>query len=355
MHTVRGRKMAEQTAWLARRDGSVVVGHGPFNAAATPPPDGVAFYVSDFAMRDALPWRVPARFERLDTADLKHFFPETPAVACEFQTPDATPFSGVFQEVMASIHAGLFEKTVPVVTEDGCCPGAPGFSISRAMASCRPPLMSYGWVDHDHGFAGATPELLFSLRDGHLETMALAGTARSEDRDVFAVDEKEIREHEYVAQSLMAKLVDLGTPLRLPREILDLGSIVHFHTALRMELSSDIGPADLIKRLHPTPALGPLPRNETTMRMLLEWRARLDCPAEFGAPFGLLDRNRFDAVVAIRGAWWQGNQVRIPSGCGIIEASRLVNEWRELRLKREAVKELLTRAHGGLRIPRMGG
>jgi menaquinone-specific isochorismate synthase len=31
----------------------------------------------------------------------------------------------------------------------------------------------------------------------------------------------------------------------------------------------------------------------------------------------------------------------LPAGCGIIEASRLVNEWRELRLKREAVKRFL--------------
>jgi menaquinone-specific isochorismate synthase len=97
----------------------------------------------------------------------------------------------------------------------------------------------------------------------------------------------------------------------------------------------------LLRRLHPTPALGPLPRTEATMRRLLEWRARLGCPPAFGAPFGLWDHGRFDAVVAIRGVWWDANDLRIPAGCGIIEASRLVNEWRELRLKREAVKRFL--------------
>ena len=35
---------------------------------------------------------------------------------------------------------------------------------------------------------------------------------------------------------------------------------------------------------------------------------------------------------------WCGDQLQIPSGCGVIEESRLVNEWRELRLKREAVR-----------------
>ena len=43
----------------------------------------------------------------------------------------------------------------------------------------------------------------------------------------------------------------------------------------------------------------------------------------------------------MRGIWWRGDQLRLPAGCGVIEASRLVNEWRELRLKREAVKQAL--------------
>jgi menaquinone-specific isochorismate synthase len=171
--------------------------------------------------------------------------------------------------------------------------------------------------------------------------MALAGTARSEDRDVFAVDEKEIREHEYVAQSLVAKLVDLGHLERQPREILDLGSIVHFLTLIQVDLHTPMTTGELLRRLHPTPALGPLPRTDATMDRLLEWRNRLGCPPEFGAPFGLWDCGRFDAVVAIRGVWWRDKHLSIPAGCGIIEASRLVNEWRELRLKREAVKRFL--------------
>ena len=97
-------------------------------------------------------------------------------------------------------------------------------------------------------------------------------------------------------------------------------------------------PEVLIRKLHPTPALGPLPRTTETMNQLIGWRERLDCPAQFGAPFGVMHDGRFEAVVAIRGIWCDGTRIRIPAGCGIIEASRLVNEWRELRLKRESVK-----------------
>jgi menaquinone-specific isochorismate synthase len=52
----------------------------------------------------------------------------------------------------------------------------------------------------------------------------------------------------------------------------------------------------------------------------------------------VLENGVFHAVVTIRGVHWKGDDISIPSGCGVIEASRLVNEWRELGLKRDAVK-----------------
>jgi menaquinone-specific isochorismate synthase len=75
------------------------------------------------------------------------------------------------------------------------------------------------------------------------------------------------------------------------------------------------------------------------MAALLGWRRRLGAPAEFGAPFGAVVDGNFQGIVSIRGIWWNGDRVSLPAGCGVIEPSRLVNEWRELRLKRMAVKE----------------
>lgn len=331
----------DSMAWLSRPDGSVVVGHGPFAACAAPPPGGVAFLVQDFALGDPLPWKIPARVERHRRADWATSLADAAPLDCEWQPLDAAPFAGVFQEIMASIHAGIFEKTVPVVTESGQATRAPGAAIRAAMARQIPPLQSYGWYHPEAGFAGATPELLVARHGPRVETMALAGTARAEDREVFAADEKEIREHEYVAQTLVSKLLDLGTLERQSREILDLGPIVHFLTRIRLQTEHPLAPDDLIRRLHPTPALGPLPRTIGTLEQLLTWRRRLGCPASFGAPFGLWDGGDFHSVVAIRGLWWRGCEVQLPAGCGIIEASRLVNEWRELRLKREAVKRFL--------------
>ena len=331
----------ESMAWLAKRDGSLVIGHGPFEESSTPPEGGVSFYVQDFALQGKKPWKTPRTVQRTTTREWTSQFNNTAFPPCLWDPLDAAPFSVVFQEVMSSIHSGIFEKSVPVVTETGRASAVPDRAIMAAMIRQALPLHAYGWIEGRQGFSGATPELLFSLDHDRLETMALAGTARSDDRSVFAVDEKEIREHEYVAQTLVSKLLDLGTIKRSPREILNLGSIVHFLSHIGLDLQTPRTPDELIRKLHPTPALGPLPRTPETLSLLFEWRERLGCPKEFGAPFGLLDGAGFDAIVAIRGIWWKEKQLMLPAGCGVIEASRLVNEWRELRLKREAVKHFL--------------
>ncbi len=328
-------------AWLAIDPDTLVQGHGPFTAAASPGDAATAFYLQDYALSSPTPWRIPSRVERIRRADWPKLHPPVSTRPPAWKPLDAADFAAVFQEIVADIRSGLFEKTVPVLTECGLTDPDGIRALIAASGTAADPLMPYGWQDGAEGFAGATPELLFDLAGTTLETMALAGTARAEDEPAFAADEKEIREHDYVSDTITSKLSPLGILTRSPREVLRLGSIIHFCTRIRLKLPEITPPQALLSLLHPTPALGPLPRTPETLGRLLGWRNRLGCPPGFGAPFGLLDHGRFRAVVAIRGAWWNTPEIRIPSGCGILDESRLVNEWRELRLKREAVKRLL--------------
>ena len=326
-------------AFLKSTDGFYTVGFGPFTASAVTPEDGVAFYRNDFSLSDSKPWKIPARVEVVEK--LSDVGIERHPVSFDWQEVDADGFAKVFSEINEMITRGVIEKSVPVATEEGVITEGSSNDLMGLLLDRDAPFYTYGWSDSTSGFCGATPELLFKLKGKHLSTMALAGTAKSDERGVFAVDGKEIREHEFVAQTLVAKLSDIGSVLRAERSIMDLGQLVHFHTPIEVELFAHRDIDELIRRLHPTPALGPLPRTQDTLAMLLEWRQRLGCPSSFGAPFGLLKDGEFTSVVAIRGIQWDGAKVKIPSGCGVIEASRLVNEWRELRLKREAVKATL--------------
>lgn len=331
--------MSDALAFLGWSDGRVLVGRGPFSTSSTPPVEGVAFYHNDFGLNAAQPWVLPAEWEWMTREGARRAFAAAEPLELNWEAVEADDFAAVFQEISDTIRLGKFQKTVPVVTEEGRVESGNPASLFQLAMGCPSPLVPYGFLEDGAGFVGQSPEYLLRLSGRQVWTMALAGTARSEEREVLAVDEKEIREHEFVAQALVSRLGNLGKLDRGAREIMELGPIVHFHTPIGVELERELGVAELIDCLHPTPALGPLPRTEETMGQLVEWRKRLKTPAEFGAPFGAVVNGEFQGIVAIRGLWWQGKDVHLPAGCGVIEASRLVNEWRELRLKRAAVKQ----------------
>jgi len=325
---------SDQFALLRKADGKIIIGEGPFLDVAKCPSNGVAFYVNDFALSDPNPWKIPTKVyecSRLET--------QPGELEVDWQELAPNGFAQVFSEINLAISKGEIQKSVPVATESGKITSGDALALLASLNDSDDSFYPYAYVNGKAGFCGQTPEVLFNLRKGRLNTMALAGTARAEERDVFAFDEKEIREHEFVAQTLVSKLSDIGMVTKSERAILNLGSLVHFHTPIEVFLYGDKNIDELIKQLHPTPALGPLPRTKETLDQLFEWRQRLECPSYFGAPFGVLQDGVFHAVVAIRGVHWQGENISIPSGCGVIEASRLVNEWRELALKRSAVRQ----------------
>ena len=320
-------------------DGGLVVGEGPFETFPEPPAEGLAFYRNDFALSLAEPWFIPRGVSCLEPGEsVEGLSDERPEVCWE--EPEVETFAEVFGEVSQAIRSGSIEKSVPVMTARGLLTAGSCRQLLRALSTGRKSLRPYGWVEGDQGIVGLSPELLFRLEGGMLHTMALAGTARREESEAFRVDDKEIREHEFVAQTLLAKLSDLGSTTRHPRAVLDLEHLVHFHSGIDVELHQPLPVGRLVRLLHPTPALGPLPRTEETMARLIDWRNRLQCPTWFGAPFGLWKDGAFEALVGIRMVAWKENEVEIPSGCGVIEESRLVNEWRELRLKRESVRRI---------------
>ena len=321
--------------------GGLLVGTGPFERLPGPPPKGVAFYRNDFSLSCSCPWYIPARVEILDEGENPEFLKgDNPEIVWE--EPEVEPFAEVFAEVSQAIRSGTIEKSVPVATATGRIRKGSCKGLGSALAQSYGPLRPYGWIDGDEGVVGLSPELLFELEGGVLHTMALAGTARVEEREAFGADEKEIREHEFVAQTLLAKLSDLGKTNRYSREIMELGPLVHYHSAIDVELRKKESIDRLVSLLHPTPALGPLPRTAETLGDLVSWRHRLGCPAWFGAPFGLFRDGFCEILVGIRMIRWRGSQVEVPSGCGVIEESRLVNEWRELRLKRESVRSVFS-------------
>lgn len=335
-----------QLELLRLPDGRAWIGEGPFESLDRIPDEGAAFYVNDFELSDPRPWKRPARLIELAPGE----WPEACGAEAEptvaWTKPRPEWFKMAFRRIRKDVLAHRLEKMVPVVTERGTLLSGAFSGLLEKLLEAPANNWAYAHIDGEDGFLGSTPELLFRSEGQTVETMALAGTAKPGDREEFHADVKEIEEHELVADYLEQRLATLGEVGRGARGLCETGGLLHFQTLLSVQLSQKMEPTALVPWLHPTPAVGCLPREDRWLERLREYRAMLEAPAFFGAPYGFAKDGVCHMVVAIRGIGWQGDEAMLPSGCGIVAGSAFDHEWRELLLKREAVMRLL-----GLRHP----
>jgi menaquinone-specific isochorismate synthase len=296
--------------------------------------------VNDFTLSDAKPWKAPARLTPVaETADLEVDGGGPPRVS--WSRPESEWFKMAFRRIRRDVLGERLRKMVPILTERGTLQEGRLTALLARVMDAPEGLWSYAFLREGDGFLGATPELLLDVKGRALRTMALAGTAKPNGAESFITDVKEIEEHELVSGFLAGALGELGPVTRGVREVSEAAGLTHFRTELSVVLDSAPDLNALVRRLHPTPAVGVLPRDEASLARLMEYRRQLGAPAFYGAPFGLKMGDAFHCVVAIRGLCWSGSDVLLPSGCGIVGGSAFDHEWRELRLKREAVAALL--------------
>ena len=201
-------------------------------------------------------------------------------------------------------------------------------------------------------FVGASPEQLLSCASGQVWADALAGTAgRSTDPiedDALGLalmeSSKERSEHEVVVSYLRRTLAPLTASLEaadVPR-IMRLANVQHLHTAFRGELRNGEGVLDLARRVHPTPAVAGMPREEA-LRWLAEEEG-LD-RGWYAGGVGFVDPTGGGTFcVAIRSGLVAQHSVRLFAGAGIVEGSKPEREKAEVERKLAGLKEALFHA-----------
>lgn len=317
-------------------DGRAWLGQGPFEESAVQPPVS-AFYVNDFALSDPRPWKIPSKLVEVTPGTL----PADTALRVRWDKPVTEWFKMAFRRIRREVLAHRLEKMVPVLTEKGAVMEGQIDGLLRRIVSAPNGGWGYARISGDQGFAGITPELLFEKDNGTLKTMALAGTAKPGDDETFLRDSKEIEEHEIVVRFIAERLGTVGTVTRGERGIHETAGLRHFHTPLTAALTGSVSADDLVQLMHPTPAVGCLPRTAEWLAKLQEYRTLLKVPGFFGAPFGFSHEGVVRMIVSIRGVAWKGGELALPSGCGVVAGSAFDHEWRELRLKRESVVRML--------------
>ena len=331
-------------AFIEIAPGRLFVGWGPFEQLPFRRPERAAFFITDFFLDDPHPWRHPATWEELTVDELAARFDDAGRPKLEWDEPPIEEFAPIFDSARDAMRRGDFSKIVPVMFENGRADRRDLWGwFLRRLATIPPGMRAYGYSYQLHGLVGATPEVLFESNGKGYRTMALAGTRPIERAGELRGDAKEMREHRFVVDDIVRRLAPFGNLEVGPLGVLELPGIAHLATPIRFEealASEKMTFADMVRRLHPTAALGVSPRNEAGERWLREADRGVK-RRTFGAPFGLERENHAAlALVAIRNVDWHGDKLRVGSGAGLLPESRLEQEFDELREKREQVKAL---------------
>ena len=121
----------------------------------------------------------------------------------------------------------------------------------------------YVWFHPKVGlWLGATPETLLQIENSSFKTMSLAGTQVYNDTDNVIWKTKELEEQQLVTDFIKNQVKDISTDLEIDKtETVRAGNLLHLRTKVTGKLGRNSNLRQLIRALHPTPAVCGLPRN----------------------------------------------------------------------------------------------
>jgi isochorismate synthase EntC len=340
-----------QTGALLRQKGRWTLISGPFETREKPNKHEISVFCPDFYTVENSPlWVGNSSFslssEQVREACQAYLASEkAPSEALSsWEEPEKSDFADSLRLIQERISKGEISKAVPVVfarTNEKVTPQRRAKMILH-LIDAPETLHVYGFWKNEEGVLGATPEVLFSYKNQILETMALAGTcpkSESSSRESLLHDKKEMQEHQFVVEDLVNLFKGQGDLEVEGPTILELPTLYHLKTDIRVRGFAGTDMLGLIKKMHPTPALGVAPRKAG-----YQWMSVLpgqNDRGRFGGPFAFLSGEEALCLVGIRNIQWNRQSSMIGSGCGIVAASELEREWRELFQKRFSVKKIL--------------
>lgn len=267
--------------------------------------------------------------------------PSAPLPAVAGRTDLEPPsWRAMVEKGRAEVRAGRLRKVVLArrseVHFDG--PVDP-VAVLRRLARSRDEF-AFGIRRGEAAFVGASPETLLRRDDDRLRVEALAGTSRlppgpdRADRLARAAERlygsgKDLEEHALVVRGIADALAPFAVRRDLPGwpRVRGLGDLAHLSSEIEVELRTGVGTAALLDVLHPTPAVGGLPRDRA-----LDLIRKAE-PVERGWYAGPVGWVRPDGAaefaVGIRSALLRGDTAWLYAGAGIVAASEPDAEYRE--------------------------
>jgi isochorismate synthase len=225
-------------------------------------------------------------------------------------------------------------------------------SLLRRWHQLEPSCSVFSMPTPAGQLVGASPELLVERVGRHVRSRPLAGTTDRSDqpggilpRELLASD-KDSAEHRMVVEAIGEALAPLCQTLDVPSrpDLVHLHNLTHLGTPVAGTLARqpDGGvptSLQLLAALHPTPAVGGVPRDRA---LALIARLEPEPRGHYAGPVGYVDA-RGDGcwMVGIRALTVDGPGARLAAGVGVVEGSEPRTERVETVLKLTAVFDAL--------------
>lgn len=246
------------------------------------------------------------------------------------------------RQALDRISAGELSKVVLARDLTGSVPaGSDLRRLVRALSTGYPDTWAFA-VD---GLIGASPETLVTVQQRTVTARVLAGTiGRGADADAdteasahLASSTKDLDEHEYAVQSVLASLRAHTRVLAASEQpfLLKLPNLFHLATDVEGELADGGSSLDLIGALHPTAAVAGTPTSAAIAAIReLEPFDR----GRYAGPVGWVDAaGNGEWAIALRCAQFSPEATRIAvtayAGAGIVSGSDPESELLETRVK----------------------
>jgi salicylate biosynthesis isochorismate synthase len=259
--------------------------------------------------------------------------------------PSSSKYVANVAEAIELIANGELQKVVLgrslVISSDE--PPRP-FDVLALLSGEHQGSYVYGWRREGAAFIGASPELLVSLIDGHIRSVPFAGTAPrgrngAEDTQLAArlLDStKDLSEHGIMVDDIVSRLRPLTSGVVASDPSVErFRHVQHLVTHIEGTPSNGVDVFGLAEALHPTPAVGGVPRAEAMQRIAkLEELDRGWYAGGIGWVSGTGDG---EISVALRCALLEGGVSRLYAGAGIVADSEPALELEETRWKFRAL------------------
>ena len=205
----------------------------------------------------------------------------------------------------------------------------------------QPESYLFGLEWHDLLFFGASPERLVKVESGRAYSSCVAGSIQRgktpEEDEAYGQsllnDPKNGGEHQYVVDMIAETFRKNCVEMKIPDgpRLLKIRDIQHLYTPVEGQLNDEATILQLTKHLHPTPALGGVPRTEamSAIRKYEPMNRGL-----YAAPIGWLDaEGNGEFAVAIRSAALIKDKAYLYAGGGIVADSEPQSEYEETLVK----------------------